>query len=335
MIKKIIIILLISLLQSQTTSANSSSIKPIFLYNNQENTPQENIATDEVNTAIFHFTINHIDLQTATTQLNALFPKLKIIPLNNHQLISVKTSSQTAQKITKILKKWDTPPIQIRFYTHIYEIATDSLKKSQNLLSGLSAPFTMEYNIIENKLSSLSPLITHLQQLESNGEATLIAHPMVATTLQKEAEIRIGDKIPYESTASNGNLLSASITQMDTGLHIKIKPTQINNTAIHSQVNIKIETIKVWKQLNTTKFPILSKRWVKTTVSLTHKQPFIIAGLTQENKKNNHTHPSLFNKIPILKDIASKKEITTTKTDLVIIIIPEIILPSQNSSLLN
>ena len=303
--------------------ATDEPITPLFLYNNQDNLQQ-----DPINTSIHHYPIKNADIQTSSSRLKILFPELKIISFPSQQLLSFKASPKTAKKIISLLKKWDHPQVQIRFYTHIYEIATESLKNTQNLLSSLSDPFSLTYDIIENKLTPISPLITHLHQLESNGEATLVAHPMIATTLQKEAEIQIGDKIPYESTNSNGTVLSSRVTQMDTGLHIKITPSMIHNTQIHTQLDIKIETIKVWKQLKTSEFPILSKRWIKTTLSLTDKTPFIIAGLTQENKKKNSSHPSLLRKIPLLNTLASKHQKNATKTDLLIIIIPEIMTSS-------
>jgi type II secretory pathway component HofQ len=307
---------------SHPIHAENTPIKPIFLYNNHA---QEKEIKNSL--PIHHYTAKNINIYTAYEKIKTLFPNLPITTFETQQILSFKSSKKEATKIYNLLKQWDRPPVQIRFYIHIYEIATESLKNNQNLLSGLSNPISIEYNLSKHKFTPLSPIISQLHQLESSGNATLLAHPMIATTLLHEAEIRIGDKLPYTSTLSNGSILSSSITQMDTGLHVKIKPLFINDTQIYTTLEIKVETIKVWKQINTTEFPVLSERFVKTDLLLTHKQPFIIAGLTQENKKNNTTHPSLLKSIPLLRTLSQKKHQNTSKTDLIIIIVPEIITP--------
>jgi type II secretory pathway component GspD/PulD (secretin) len=259
----------------------------------------------------------------AVTQLRPLFPKLHFIPDDAQKLITFTARETTHATITKILHKWDKPSHQIRFHTHIYEISETVLKNSQGLLSGLIDPISLSHTIGSSTVTPLNAIISHLQFLESTGEASLVAHPMIVTGLLNQAEIKIGDKIPYESSVSNGNLLTYHMSQMDTGIHLTITPKLINeNQAIITDLDLKIESVKVWKQLQHSDFPILSKRWVKSTVTLQNETPFIIAGLTETSHKKNTSMPTFLKKIPLL---SQRMKNNITSTDLLIIIYPEIL----------
>jgi len=313
-------------------TATTETATPLFLYKNQADLEKQK-TKKKSRLPIHNYSVKNIPVQTIQEKIAPLFPHIPFTTIPNQQLLSFRSGIKDTTEIVNLLKQWDKPAIQIRFYIHIYEVATESLKKNKQLLSGLSNPLSIQYTVSTMPLLPLTPLISQLQQLEGNGEATLLAHPMIATTLLHPAEIRIGDKLPYTSTLSNGSILSSSIAHLDTGIHLKIKPLFVNNTHIYTTIEMEVETIKVWKQVGTTVLPILSKRFVQTELMLKDNNPFVIAGLTQKNQKKNQTHPPFLKSIPILRKLSKNKQEESSQTDLIIIIIPKIITPSTNTSI--
>ena len=118
-----------------------------------------------------------------------------------------------------------------------------------------------------------------LKAYKDDSEVEIIATPQILTTDNKEAEINVGENVPY-ITSQQQNEASVSVgynqyEYKDVGTTLKILP-QINQSDL-VRLEIFVEVSKVKSQVNNT--PTTLKRTATTTVVVRNEETVVIGGI--------------------------------------------------------
>jgi len=170
-----------------------------------------------------------------------------------------------------------------------------------------------------------------LRALQANSDVNVLSTPHILTTDNEEAEILVGQNIPYQAgfTSSLGGVTGltswtpiVSIQRQDVALKMKIKP-QINQSD-YVKLNIEQEVSEV-AGTDPLLGPTTTKRSAKTVVVVKDQQTVAIGGLMRDNQSVSVSKVPILGDIPIIGWLFKSKETKTTKTNLLLFLTPYII----------
>jgi general secretion pathway protein D len=162
-----------------------------------------------------------------------------------------------------------------------------------------------------------------LNAAHNDSAVNVMSTPHLLTTDNEEAEIIVGETIPFQS----GNIISGTAgstltyTREDVALKLKIKP-QINESG-YMTLDINQEITELGAQ---TAFGFTTtKRQAKTIINAENEQTIVIGGLMKDSITESENKVPLLGDIPVLGALFKYKRTVKKKVNLLIIITPHII----------
>jgi len=171
-----------------------------------------------------------------------------------------------------------------------------------------------------------------LQALESNGMLNVLSTPTILTSDNKEAEIVVGQNVPFQgsSTISSG-LSSTSVDRKDVGITLKLKPQVSEGDYIRLDINQEISSVGATITVGSGSTDrITNKRSAKTNVVVKDNEMVVIGGLIQDQDDETISKVPFLGDIPGLGWLFKTKTKNKTKTNLMIIMTPHIVKDSED-----
>lgn len=168
------------------------------------------------------------------------------------------------------------------------------------------------------------PLV--IQALQNKGAANILSTPNIMTSDNKEAEIFVGENVPFLSATNltSTGLSQQSIERKDTGIILKIKPQISEGEYIKLDIYQEISAVK---DFGTASAPNLgsTKRSAKTSVVVKNSDTVVIGGLIQDKDNVTESKIPLLGDIPLLGWLFKSRTTSRDKTNLLIMLTPRII----------
>jgi general secretion pathway protein D len=183
------------------------------------------------------------------------------------------------------------------------------------------------------------------QALQSTNGVDVLSTPHILTTDNEEAEIVVGQNVPFASSMSGGlsslaglagaqgssaasalggfGFPSVSIQRQDVALKFKFTP-HVTNTG-HVRMELEAEISELGGIEPTTKSPITTQRKIKTTVEAVDSQTIVIGGLIADRKTESASRVPLLGSLPLIGHLFRSSKIDTEKTNLLLVITPHIV----------
>ncbi len=163
-----------------------------------------------------------------------------------------------------------------------------------------------------------------LKALNKSGTVNILSTPNILTTDNKEAEINVGENVPFLSTSTLSTVgTTQSIERKDIGINLKIKPQISEGGFIRMDLYQEISAVKSDK--GAAQDLITTKRSAKTNVVVKDRETIVIGGLIQDSVED------ITNKVPLLGDIPGLGWLFKThsksrkKTNLLIMLTPQVV----------
>ncbi len=165
-----------------------------------------------------------------------------------------------------------------------------------------------------------------ISALATDADANILSTPNLLTTDNKEAEIFVGENVPFitSTTESTGGSTIQNIERKDVGVKLKITPQINEDDFVKLDIYQEISNIST-TQLDKAKDIQTFERWARTTVTVKDGQNIIIGGLIQDDKVEAVSKVPLLGDIPILGWLFKSKSTKTFKKNLFIFLTPHII----------
>ena len=158
-----------------------------------------------------------------------------------------------------------------------------------------------------------------VSMLSSKNDLNLLSTPYLITLENHWATIEVGDQIPYQKLNEFG---ITSYEFKDATVKLKLRP-QINND---STITIYLEPQANFQQGFTPDgIPIIATRSAKTQVVVKAGKTVVIGGIMQESDVVNETRVPILGAIPLIGEFFKSRRITRQKTELVVMLMPEIV----------
>jgi general secretion pathway protein D len=290
----------------------------------------------------------------------------------------VVASSKDFLALRKIIKELDKPRRQVFIEVTIMEVSIDKTRNlglsfhggnplgegdSQSLAWGGTVTNSSANSIMMNPLSIMGLAVglrgpeiqdaetllgipgisfpsfgVFFQALQSNNAVNVISSPHILTTNNEEAEIMVGENVPFQSGMSSmASMASAytggaampmtSIQRQDVVLKLKLTPHVNKSDYVRIEIDQEINEVK---SIDPIVGPTTSKRKAATVVVVKDQQTVVIGGLMTEKLKTNVTKVPILGDLPIFGYLFKSTIKRIEKTNLLIFITPYIIRDSSD-----
>lgn len=168
-----------------------------------------------------------------------------------------------------------------------------------------------------------------IKALQTQGVLQILAEPNLVTTNGKEASFLVGGEFPIPILQGGANAGAVTIQFREFGIRLTFTPTITQNKTIRMYVKPEVSTIDLANGVTLSGFtiPALATRRMETNVELGEGQSFVIAGLLDDRVNETLSRiPGLAN-IPIFGALFKSRAQNKSKTELLVMVTPEIAQP--------
>jgi len=166
-----------------------------------------------------------------------------------------------------------------------------------------------------------------INALEGKGLVRRLAQPNLVAISGQTASFHAGGEVPISRTVQSGGTVSTDTEYRPYGVRLTFTPIVLDNGLINMVIEPEISEID--SSVNVNGNPGFISRRARTTVELRNGQSFALAGLLRTiNARNIEQMPWLGN-LPVLGALFKSTSFQKQESDLVIIVTPRIVRPSN------
>jgi len=271
-----------------------------------------------------------------------------------------------------VIRKLDTPRRQVFIEAVILEVSVNSsrdlgvsfhggkdLSNGSILLAGLQHSQLQSLNVASLATSTgliggaVGPLLDNAQELlgtsipsfgllfqalATNSNVNVLSSPHILTTDNEEAEISVGQNIPYQASVSNfGGGTSGGGTGTTPGFGFPLQSIQREDVALTLKITphinasdlVRLEIDQEISDIADPDFegngPSWAKRTIKTTVVVKDQQSIVIGGLMKDRVTTSESKIPLLGDIPLFGYLFKYSTKSKAKTNLLVLLTPYVI----------
>ncbi|HLJ47236.1 MAG TPA: pilus assembly protein N-terminal domain-containing protein [Bryobacteraceae bacterium] len=170
-----------------------------------------------------------------------------------------------------------------------------------------------------------------IKALQSRSLLEILAEPNLVTTNGKEALFTVGGEFPVPILQGGANSGAVTVMFKEFGVRLAFNPVVTENHTIKMYIRPEVSTLDFTNavSLNGFTIPALSTRKMETNIELGEGQSFIIAGLIDNRVTESMARIPGLSSLPIIGNIFKTKDEKKSRTELVVMVTPEITEPLQ------
>ena len=166
----------------------------------------------------------------------------------------------------------------------------------------------------------------------------VLSTPQMLTSDNKEAEIIVGENVPFisqtQTSTSTGVAIPGimnSIVRQDVGIKLTITPQITEGDYVKLDIYQEISSVKQDSTaILITVGPTTTKRSTKTSVVVKDDQTVVIGGLIQERDEETTTKIPLLGDLPLLGYLFKQTSVDKKRTNLLVFLTPHIIKEAES-----
>ncbi|MGB8479438.1 MAG: pilus assembly protein N-terminal domain-containing protein [Acidobacteriaceae bacterium] len=170
-----------------------------------------------------------------------------------------------------------------------------------------------------------------IQALQNDGVIQVLAEPNLLAADGKQASFLAGGEYPYPvvNGITGGGVGAVTIQFQEFGVRLNFIPTITPRNTIRLQVAPEVSSLDFANGVQISGFtiPSLDVRKMNTEVEMAEGQSLAIGGLLDNRETQNLNKIPFIGDIPILGKLFQSISKTTTNTELIVIVTPEIVAP--------
>lgn len=170
-----------------------------------------------------------------------------------------------------------------------------------------------------------------LKALQSKNVLQILAEPNLVTTNGKEASFVDGGEFPVPVLQGGANSGAVTIQFREFGVRLSFTPVITENRTIRMHVKPEVSALDYANAVTFNGFtiPALTSRKMETDIELGEGQTFVIAGLIDNRVTESLSKVPGLGDLPLLGYLFRSKDLTKSKTELIVMVTPEITMPLQ------
>jgi len=247
-------------------------------------------------------------------------------PVEKQILLRVKFAELDRSVAEQYGINWFAQPGQTTLYTSTQQsginTTTNSGPGAQNVLSIGSALNIFAFN---PKLN----LGAFIQALQSENILQILAEPNLMTTNGKEAYFLVGGEFPVPVLQGGGNAGAVTIQFREFGIRLRFTPVVTGNGTIKLHLSQEVSTLDAANGVTFNGFaiPAIATRRTESDVELGEGQSFAVSGLLDNRDTEAFSKLPFLSSIPVLGTLFKSKTLKKNRTDLILLVTPEVTTP--------
>lgn len=274
------------------------------------------------------------------TQVKRLVESLDVMPQQVHiSVLIAEVSDGDAETMGVTMTALSTPD---SVGDHAFSGATRSENPSAadgGLLSSLSSGLFGQgltfgiahgsYRDESGKITVDYPGVFNLDMIRRNSKVKILSDTSLGAQNNHEAEVAIVDNIGIlESTVSGSGSdrdIIQNITRMDVGVKVNMTPYVIPGGLVRVELQPSIEAVtETGASSGMDYVPTISRRMVKTTMTVPDGQTIVIAGLTRNDESEIKKRIPFLGDLPLIGWLFRWNSKSEVKTNILIFVTPRI-----------
>jgi hypothetical protein len=184
--------------------------------------------------------------------------------------------------------------------------------------SGITWPWEFE------NINPLDPLFATVTWLLNQGKGKIIANPRIVTQAGTNASVTAGFQLPYQSVGALG---VPAVQFVNANIALDITPDVDHRGNINTKLQVTVANADPARSITIGNIntPAIATRITKSEVTVKDGEHIIISGLVQEQTSKQFDRTPFLSKIPWVGNLFTSKAYRTDKSELVVIVTPEIL----------
>ena len=210
-----------------------------------------------------------------------------------------------------------------------------SFLASGNFVVGAAGTGTRTIDVNGREVQ-IPELFGFLSAEKQNSDFNLISAPRILTEDHKEAEINVGNVVPFPTGAQFNAFGQPTVTYdyRDVGIKLLVTPHVSQSDTIKLEIEQEIQEVTDFLEQNLggTGFtvPLISNRDVRTTITVKDGQTLMIGGLISKRTTKTLRKVPILGDIPLIQNLFREMREEEAKTTLFISLTPHIVdVPSE------
>ncbi len=291
---------------------------------------------DRIGRAVKTYKMNYVDIEEVMKNVrDILSPSAMVTVYKPDKTLVVEDTAPRLARLEKVLRLIDAPPRQVLIEAKILEVrlnddtslgidwnlAFQHFETAGNLTTiGFADPGSqgLFFQSVSDHFSAF------LDALQTQNRVNTLATPRLVALDGKEAKIIVGEKLGYFVTTSTNSATLQSVEFLETGTQLVLKPFIMDDGNIVMDIHPEVSDGQV-----TLGLPSETTSEVTTSLIAKDGGTIFIGGLIRDRKEDVRSQVPGLGCIPLLGVFFGKTINTTQKTEIVVIITPHIVAPSD------
>ena len=267
--------------------------------------------------------------------------QLRITADETNNALLVLANPQEWNTIQSALTQLDIPALQVLIEASIAEVTLTGqlnygvqylvnsgrfgFNQSQNSTGTLASSFP-GLNVIYSGGANTNVIIDALEQLTT---VKVLSSPDLLVLNNQKARLQVGDQVPIAtqsavSTLTTGAPIVNAIEYRDTGVILQITPRVNGNGLVSLDISQEVSAV-AQTTTSTLDSPTIQQRRINSSVSVQDGQTIALGGLIQDSRTDSKGGIPLLKDIPYLGVLFSTRNLTTSRTELLVLITPHVV----------
>ena len=295
-----------------------------------------------IGSTIKSFRVNFANMSEVRTVIEDIVGEDNFTVHREAKTVIVEDSIENIEKVEKVLKSIDYPPKQVLIEAKILEIKlgenlqfgvdwqktfTQGEFVGTAMTGGFSLPSTAEgaKGIFLDVINNDGDLKARLDALDTKSEMNVLATPKLLAVDGKSAEIIIGGRLGYYVVTTTEISTLQNVEFLDTGTQLKLTPHISDGNKILLEIHPSVSE----GSIDELGLPSESTTEVSTCLLAEHGDTIFIGGLIRERREHIREKIPILGSIPLIGTFFSRTNDRVSKTEIIILITPYIILPED------
>jgi general secretion pathway protein D len=268
-------------------------------------------------------------------------PRIKIALDEGKNAILIQSSAADYRRVMRVLGTLDVMPTQVQIEVTIAEVSlNDDLKfglrwylQSRNSATTFTDAASGAVNSVFPGFSyalTLANVSATLNALNQITDVNVISSPSLTVMDNKTAVLQIGDQVPISTQSAVSVLVTGApvvntISYKDTGVILSMTPRINSSGRVLLDLEQEVSSVAPTTSSGIDS-PTIRQRRVKTSVVVNNGEALALGGLMQDNKTLTRTQIPIIGDIPLIGNAFKSKDNQVTKTELIIVITPHLML---------
>jgi pilus assembly protein CpaC len=168
-----------------------------------------------------------------------------------------------------------------------------------------------------------------IKALQSENILQILAEPTLVATNNKEAYFLVGGEFPVPILQGGGNSGAVTVQFREFGIRLIFTPHVTENKTIQMHLKQEVSQLDFTNGVTLSGFsiPALSTRRAETDVELGEGQSFVVAGLVSNQERDTFSKIPVLGSLPIFGSLFKSKDEQKQRTDLIVMVTPEVTMP--------